>query len=113
MKIISNHFKKRAINMMNKELKRATNAINEELKQTKNKTSIIIGMLKNSDGVLERQNLITHLLEELDTLAIEANSDGCEDSLYYDEDAQHDKYIEIDAYKRGFLKALKLSEILK
>lgn len=59
---------------------------NEELKQSKNKMSIIIGMLKNSDGILERQNLITHLREELDTLAIEENSDGYEDSLYYNEE---------------------------
>ena len=87
--------------------------INEELEQSKNKMSIIIGMLKNSEGVLERQNLITHLQEELDTLAIETNSDGYEDSLYYDEDAQHERNIEIEAYKRGFLEALQLSKILK
>lgn len=87
--------------------------INEELEQSKNKMSIIIRMLKNSDGMLERQNLITHLREELDTLAIEANSDGCEDSLYYDEDAQYERNVEIEAYKRGFLEALQLSEILK
>lgn len=87
--------------------------INEELEQSKNKMSAIIGMLKNSDGILERRNLITHLQEELDTLAIEANSDGCEDSLYYDEDAQYERNIEIEAYKRGFLEALQLSEILK
>lgn len=87
--------------------------INEEFEQSKNKMSIIIGMLKNSDGILERQNLITHLQEELDTLATEANSDGYEDSLYYDEDAQHERNIEIEAYKRGFLEALQLSEILK
>ena len=87
--------------------------INEELEQSKNKMSIIIGMLKNSKGVLERRNLITHLQEELDTLAIEANSDRYEDSLYYDEDAQYERHIEIDAYKRGFLVALQLSEILK
>lgn len=31
---------------------------NEELEQSKNKINIIIGMLKNSDGILERQNLI-------------------------------------------------------
>ena len=72
-----------------------------------------ICMLKNTNGVLERRNLITHLQEELDTLAIEANSDGCEDSLYYDEDAQCERNIEIEAYKRGFLEALQLSEILK
>lgn len=87
--------------------------INEELEQSKNKISAIIGMLKNSDGVLERQNLITHLREELDTLAIEANSDRYEGSLYYDEDAQYERNIEIEAYKRGFLEALQLSEILK
>lgn len=87
--------------------------INEELEQSKNKMSIIIGMLKNSEGVLERRNLITHLQEELDTLAIEANSDGYEHSLYYDEDAEYEREIEIDAYKRGFLAALQLSEILK
>ena len=87
--------------------------INEELEQTKNKTSIIIGMLKNSDGVLERQNLITHLQEELDTLAIEANSDRYEGSLYYNEDVQYERNIEIEAYKRGFLEALQLSKILK
>lgn len=87
--------------------------INEELEQSKNKMSIIICMLKNSGNVLERRNLITHLQEELDTLATEANSDGCEDSLYYDEDAQHEKNIEIEAYKRGFIEALQLSEILK
>lgn len=56
--------------------------INEELEQFKNKMSIIIGMLKNSNSVLERRNLITHLQEELDTLAIEANSDGCEEPLF-------------------------------
>lgn len=87
--------------------------INEELEQSKKKMSIIIGMLKNSNGVLERRNLITHLQEELNTLAIEANSDGYEDSLYYNEDAQYERDIEIDAYKRGFLVALQLSEILK
>lgn len=87
--------------------------INKELEQSKNKMSIIIGMLKNSDGVLERRNIISHLQEELDTLATEANSDGCEDSLYYDEDAQHEKNIEIEAYKRGFIEALQLSGILK
>jgi hypothetical protein len=86
---------------------------NEELGQSKNKISIIIGMLKNSKQVLERRNLISHLQEELDTLAIEANSDGCEDSLYYDEDAQHEKNIEIEAYKRGFIEALQLSRVLK
>ena len=87
--------------------------INEELEQSKNKMSIIIGMLKNSEAVLERRNLITHLQEELDTLATEASSDGCEDSLYYNEDAQHERNIEIEAYKRGFLEALQLSKILK
>ena len=87
--------------------------INEELEQSKNEISIIIGMLKNSDGILERKNLITHLREELDTLAIEANSDGYKYSLYYDGDAQHEKYIETEAYKRGFLEALQLSKILK
>lgn len=87
--------------------------INEELEQSKNKIRVIICMLQNSVGVLARRNLITHLLEELNTLAIEANSDGCEDSLYYDEDAQHERNIEIEAYKRGFLEALQLSEILK
>lgn len=86
---------------------------NEELEQSKNKISTIINMLKNSNGVLERRNLITHLQEELDTLSIEANNDGCEDSLYYDEDAQHERNIEIGAYKRGFIEALQLSEILK
>lgn len=86
---------------------------NEELEQSKNKMSIIIGMLKNSEQVLERRNLIIHLQEELDTLAIEANSDGCEDSLYYDEDAQYERNVEIEAYKRGFLEALQLSKILK
>jgi hypothetical protein len=75
--------------------------------------SIIIGMLKNGDGILERRNFISHLQEELDTLAIEANSDGYEDSLYYNEDAQYERNIEIEAYKRGFLEALRLSEILK
>ena len=87
--------------------------INEELGQSKNKMSAIIGMLKNSEAVLERRNLITHLQEELDTLATEASSDGCEDSLYYNEDAQHERNIEIEAYKRGFLEALQLSKILK
>lgn len=87
--------------------------INEELEQSKNKMSIIIGMLKNSDGVLERRNIISHLQEELDTLAIEANSKGYEDSLYYNEDSQHERNIEIEAYKRGFIEALQLSEILK
>lgn len=87
--------------------------INEELGQSKNKMSIIIGMLKNSEQVPERRNLISHLQEELDTLAIEASSDGCEDSLYYDEDAQHERNIEIEAYKRGFIEALQLSKIIK
>lgn len=87
--------------------------INAELEEAKSKLSSIIGMLKNSEGVLERRNLITHLQEELDTLAIEANSDGYEDGLYYDEDAQHERNIEIGAYKRGFIEALQLSEILK
>ena len=87
--------------------------INEELGQSKDKMSIIIYMLKNSAQVLERRNLISHLQEELDTLAIEANSDGCEDSLYYDEDAQHERNIEIEAYKRGFIEALQLSKIIK
>jgi hypothetical protein len=87
--------------------------INEELEQSKNKMSIIVGMLKNSEGVLERRNLITHLQEELDTLATEANSGGCEDSLYYDEYAQYERNVEIEAYKRGFLEALQLSKILK
>lgn len=86
---------------------------NEELEQSKNKISTIINLLKNSNGVLERRNLITHLQEELDTLSIEANSDGYEDSLYYDEDAQHERNIEIEAYKRGFIEALQLSRILK
>ena len=70
-------------------------------------------MLKSSNSVLERRNLISHLQEELDTLSIEENSCGYEDSLYYDEDAQHEKNIEIEAYKRGFLEALHLSKILK
>lgn len=81
--------------------------------QSKNKISIIINMLKSSNSVLERRNLISHLQEELDTLSIEENSCGYEDSLYYDEDAQHEKNIEIEAYKRGFLEALHLSKILK
>ena len=86
---------------------------NKELEQSKNKISIIINMLKSSNGVLERPNLILHLQEELDMLSKEANSDGYEDSLYYDEDAQYEKNIEIEAYKRGFLEALHLSKILK
>lgn len=86
---------------------------NKELEHSKHKISTIICMLKNGGGVLERRNLITHLQEELDTLATEANSDGCEDSLYYDEDAQHERNIEIEAYKRGFIEALQLSRVLK
>lgn len=81
--------------------------------QSKNKISIIINMLKSSNGVLERRNLISHLQEELNTLSITENSDGYEDSLYYNEDAQHEKNIKIEAYKRGFLEALYLSKILK
>lgn len=87
--------------------------ISEELEQSKKTISTIINMLKNSNGVLERRNLITHLQEELDTLSIEAHNDGYEDSLYYNEDAQYERNIKIDAYKRGFLEALQLSEILK
>lgn len=67
--------------------------INKELEHSKNKMSIIIGMLKNSDGILEGRNIITHLQEELDTLAIEANSDGYKDRLYYDKDTRHEKDI--------------------
>lgn len=87
--------------------------INEELEKSKSKLSSIISMLKNSEGVLERRSLITHLQEELDTLAIEAYSDGCEGSLYYDEDTEYERNLQEEAYKRGFMLALQLSEILR
>ena len=70
----------------------------------------LIRMYKESDSVLEKANIWSHINEKVEDLSIEQNPDDYAGSLYYDEEDAHRIILEREAYKRGFIQAIQILE---
>lgn len=70
----------------------------------------LIRMYKESNNVLEKANIWSHINEKVDELSIEHNPDDYSCSLYYDEEYAYHLNLEREAYKRGFLQAIQILE---
>ena len=69
-----------------------------------------IRMYKESDSVLEKANIWSHINEKVEELSIEHNPDDYSGSLYYDEEDAYRLNLEREAYKRGFIQAIQMLE---
>lgn len=70
----------------------------------------LIRMYKESDSVLEKANIWSHINEKVKELSIEHNPDDYSGSLYYDEEDAYRLNLEREAYKRGFIQAIQMLE---
>lgn len=70
----------------------------------------LLKLYKESNSVLEKANIWSHIEAMVDELSIEHNPDEYSGSLYYDEDYAHNIAIEREAYKRGFMQAIQILE---
>jgi hypothetical protein len=70
----------------------------------------LIRMYKESDSVLEKANIWSHINEKVEELSIEHNPDDYSGSLYYDEEDAYRLNLEREAYKRGFIQAIQMLE---
>ena len=70
----------------------------------------LIRMYKESDSVLEKANIWSHINEKVEELSIEHNPDDYSGSLYYDEEDAYRLNLEREAYKRGFIQAIQILE---
>ena len=70
----------------------------------------LIRMYKESNSVLEKANIWSHINEKIEELYIEHNPDDYSSSLYYDEDSVFRLNLKREAYKRGFLQAIQILE---
>lgn len=65
---------------------------------------------KESNSVLEKATIWTHIEGLVDELSIEHNPDEYSGSLYYDEEDAYHLNLEREAYKRGFIQAIQMLE---
>ena len=65
---------------------------------------------KESNSVLEKAAIWTHIEGLVDELSIEHNPDEYSGSLYYDEEDAYHLNLEREAYKRGFIQAIQMLE---
>lgn len=70
----------------------------------------LIKMYKESNSVLEKANIWSHIEEKVEELSIEHNPDDYSSSLYYDSDDDYHLQLEREAYKRGFIQAIQMLE---
>lgn len=70
----------------------------------------LIRMYKESDSVLEKANIWSHINEKVEELSIEHNPDDYSGSLYYNEEDAYRLNLEREAYKRGFIQAIQILE---
>lgn len=70
----------------------------------------LVRMYKESDSVLEKANIWSHINEKVEELSIEHNPDDYSGSLYYDEEDAYRLNLEREAYKRGFIQAIQTLE---
>lgn len=70
----------------------------------------LLRLYKESNSVLEKANIWSHIEEKVEELSIEHNPDDYAGSLYYDEEDSHRINLERDAYKRGFIQAIQILE---
>lgn len=70
----------------------------------------LIRMYKESDSVLEKANIWSHINEKVEELSIEHNPDDYSGSLYYNEEDAYRLNLEREAYKRGFIQAIQMLE---
>ena len=68
----------------------------------------LLRMYKESNSVLEKANIWSHIVEKVEEIAIEKNPDEYGGSLYFDEDYYIVLEQNRDAYKRGFIQAIKV-----
>ncbi len=70
----------------------------------------LIRMYKESNSVLEKANIWSHINKKAEELSIEHNPDEYSGSLYYSEDEDYTLQLEREAYKRGFMQAIQILE---
>ena len=70
----------------------------------------LIRMYKESNSILEKANIWSHINKKVEELSIEHNTDEYSGSLYYSEDEAYTLQLEREAYKRGFMQAIQILE---
>lgn len=70
----------------------------------------LLRMYKESNSVLEKANIWSHIAEKVEEIAVEKNPDEYGGSLYLDEDYYINLGQTRDAYKRGFIQAIQVLE---
>lgn len=70
----------------------------------------LLRLYKESNSVLEKANIWSHINEKIEELSIEHNSDDYLGSLYYNEEDAYRLNLEREAYKRGFIQAIQMLE---
>ena len=70
----------------------------------------LLRLYKESNSVLEKANIWSHINEKVKELSIEHNPDDYSGSLYYDEENAYRLNLEREAYKRGFIQAIQMLE---
>ena len=66
----------------------------------------LIRLYTNSQSLLERANLWSHIENMIEDLAIETYPNEYETSLYYDEDYEDLINTQREAFKKGYLSAM-------
>lgn len=70
----------------------------------------LLKLYKESNSVLEKANIWSHINEKVDELSIEHNSDDYSGSLYYNEEDAYRLNLKREAYKKGFIQAIQMLE---
>lgn len=66
----------------------------------------LINLYKESKSPLEKGNIWSHIMDCINDISIEHNTDYQSGSLYWDEDSAIDLNNEREAYKRGYIQAI-------
>ena len=70
----------------------------------------LLRLYKETNSVLEKANIWSHIEEKVEELSIGHNTDEYAGSLYYDEEYAYRLNLEREAYKRGFIQAIQMLE---
>lgn len=70
----------------------------------------LLKLYKESNSVLEKANIWSHIEEKIEELSIEHIPDDYAGSLYYNEEDAHLIDLKRNAYQRGFIRAIQILE---
>lgn len=72
----------------------------------KNNIAELLSLYKELKSPLEKSNIWSHILDYIEGISIEYNSNCQSGSLYYDEDSDIDLINKRIAYERGYIQAI-------